>query len=190
MLPLKEIISGLLLIRREHEKENGLIDLSEPVGARTTTTDTEVIDDAIRRINDQIPRVLALDEIPVGRLVFVEMASISPDYGYCERIPPKGNGTFSCWFKGCGCIAALPIETYGSYWWAWTAKPTPRDKEFRNALVEPEPELTREQARRKGPLWWEGYRAGADGKEYQKDMPPEWRRGYKQAANYPFDGAI
>lgn len=124
------IIQGLEIIRRHNLKEDGYLELDQG-GTLETSTETKVLTEAINRIKDQFPRILTPGEINIGRLVFIEMNSLSPDYGYCERIPPKGNGACSYWFKGCGCVAAIPIETYGVNWWAWTAKPSPEDKEKR-----------------------------------------------------------
>lgn len=124
------VIQGLEIIRRQNLKEDLHLELDHG-GTLEISTKTNVLTEAINRIRNQFPRILTPVEINIGRLVFIEMNSLSPDYGYCERIPDKGTSKASMFFKGCGCVAALPIETYGVNWWAWTAKPSPEDKEKR-----------------------------------------------------------
>ena len=124
------VIQGLEIIRRRNAEIDGLLELSDG-GENEVATETNVLTEAINRIKDQFPRILTPGEINIGRLVFIEMNSISADYGYCERIPDKGTSKGSMFFKGCGCVAALSLETYGVNWWAWTAKPSPEDKEKR-----------------------------------------------------------
>ena len=121
------VIQGLELIRWHNVGRDGLLELTDG-GEREVATKTIVLTEAINRIKDQFPRILTPGEINIGRLVFIEMNSLSPDYGYCERIPDKGTSRGSMFFKGCGCVAALSVETYGVNWWAWTAKPSPEDK--------------------------------------------------------------
>lgn len=124
------VIQGLEIIRRRNAEINGLLELTDG-GETEIVTETKVLTEAINRVKDQFPRILTPGEINIGRLVFIEMNSLSPDYGYCERIPDKGTAKGSMFFKGCGCVAALSVETYGVNWWAWTAKPSPEDKEKR-----------------------------------------------------------
>ena len=73
---------------------------------------------------DQDARVLSLEEIHVGRLVWIELDELSMNLGYAERVPDRKRKDHAMWFFGCGTYCSLPLWQHGNYWRCWNTKPS------------------------------------------------------------------